>query len=146
MACSASPSGPTAGSTAAAPGSASLEPNVSFCTDEINRYRARAGVSPLERSAPLDGFAAAAAEHDGQSHVPHQYFKMTNGGGVSMAENQLLLWKGYTVPEVIQKGLAQMWAEGPNGSHYQIMIGKYAQVGCGIYTTGSEVTISQDFR
>jgi hypothetical protein len=94
---------------------------VSFCTDEINRYRAKAGVAPLERSPALDGFSSLAAEHDGKSRVPHQYFKMTNGGGVAMAENQLLLWKGYTVSEVIRQGLAQMWAEGPSGSHYQIM-------------------------
>jgi len=42
--------------------------------------------------------------------------------------------------------VAQMWAEGPSGSHYQIMTGKYVQVGCGIYMNGNEVTISQDFR
>ena len=75
-----------------------------------------------------------------------QYFKMTNSGGVAMAENQLLLWKGYAVSEVIRQGLAQIRAEGPSGSHYQIMTGKYGQVGCGIYASGSEVNISQDFR
>ena len=146
MACAAAPTAPTAAGTATPTGSASLDSNVSYCTDEINRYRVMAGLAPLDRSTALDGFAGQAAEHDGQSRVPHQYFKMTNGGGISIAENQLLLWKGYTVPQVIRQGLAQMWAEGPSGSHYQIITGKYAQVGCGIYTNGNEVNISQDFR
>ena len=145
-ACSAAPTAPTAAGTPTSTGFANLDSNVSFCTDEINRYRVKAGLAPLDRSPALDGFAATAAEHDGKSRVPHQYFKMTNGGGVSMAENQLLLWKGYSVTEVIRQGLAQMWAEGPSGSHYQIMTGTYGQVGCGIYTSGSEVNVSQDFR
>jgi hypothetical protein len=103
-------------------------------------------VPALNRSSDLDSFATLAAEHDGKSRVPHQYFRMTNGGGVATAENQLLLWKGYAVGEVIRQGLAQMWAEGPSGSHYQILIGAYTQIGCGIYTNGSEVNVSQDFR
>ena len=146
MACTAAPTAPTAAGTAPASGSANLASNVSYCTDEINRYRVSTGLAPLERSDALDGFAAQAAEHDAQSRVPHQYFRMTNGAGIATAENQLLFWKGYTVPQVIKQGVAQMWAEGPSGSHYQIMTGKYAQVGCGIYMNGNEVTISQDFR
>jgi len=50
------------------------------------------------------------------------------------------------IKDAARKGLAQMWAEGPSGSHYQIMTGKYGQVGCGIYASGSEVNVSQDFR
>lgn len=144
--CAVSPTAPTEAGSASASGIANLDANVSFCTEEINRYRSRAGLAPLDRSSDLDGFAAMAAEHDGKSRVPHQYFRMTNGGGIATAENQLLLWKGYTVNEVIRQGLAQMWAEGAAGSHYQILTGKYAQVGCGIYTSGSEVNVSQDFR
>jgi len=146
MACAAAPTAPTAAGTATSSGSANFASNLSYCTDEINRYRVSTGLAPLERSDALDGFAAQAAEHDAQSRVPHQFFRMTNGGGIAMAENQLLFWRGYTVPQVIKQGVAQMWAEGPNGSHYQIMTGKYAQVGCGIYTNGNEVTISQEFR
>jgi len=145
-ACAAAPTAPTAAGTTSSTGIANLDSNVSFCIDEINRYRVKAGLAPLERSPALDEFAALAAEHDGKSRVPHQYFKMTNGGGVAMAENQLLLWKGYSAAEVIRQGLAQMWAEGPSGSHYQIMTGKYGQVGCGIYSSGKEVNVSQDFR
>ena len=146
LACAAGPTAPTAAGTTSAASSASVDVSVSFCTNEINRYRASVGLGALDRAADLDSFAARAAEHDGRAGVPHQYFSMTNGGGISRAENQLLLWKGYAVNEVIRQGLAQMWAEGPAGSHYQIMAGKYAQVGCGIFKNGNEVNVSQDFR
>jgi hypothetical protein len=145
-ACAASPTAPTAGGTTAAGASSNLDASMSFCADEINRYRTKAGMAPVDRAADLEQFAATAAEHDGRSGVPHQYFRLTNGGGVATAENQLLLWKGYAVNDVIRQGLAQMWAEGPGGSHYQILLGKYGQVGCGIFMNGSEVNISQDFR
>jgi uncharacterized protein YkwD len=145
-ACAAGPTAPTAGGTTSASGAMNVDASVAFCTEEINRYRARAGMAPVDRSAELEGFAATAAEHDGRSGAPHQYFRMTNGGGIAMAENQLLLWKGYEVNDVIRHGLAQMWAEGPAGSHYQILTGRYAQVGCGIFMNGSEVNVSQDFR
>ncbi len=146
VACAAAPTAPSAAGTTTAAASANVDASVSFCTEEINRYRATIGLGPLDRAADLDAFAAQAAEHDGRAGVPHQYFRLTNGGGISRAENQLLLWKGYAVNDVIRQGLAQMWAEGPGGSHYQIMAGKYAQVGCGIFKNGNEVNVSQDFR
>jgi hypothetical protein len=144
--CTATSTAPSPAGTTAAASSANLDASVSFCAEEINRYRATIGLGPLDRAADLDTFAAQAAEHDGRAGVPHQYFRLTNGGGISRAENQLLLWKGYGVNDVIRQGLAQMWAEGPGGSHFQIMAGKYAQVGCGIFKNGNEVNVSQDFR
>ncbi|MEQ1727298.1 MAG: CAP domain-containing protein [Vicinamibacterales bacterium] len=146
IACATTPTAPSAAGTTAAAASANVDASVSFCTEEINRYRATIGLSPLDRATDLDSFASQAAEHDGRAGVPHQFFRMTNGGGVARAENQLLRWKGYAVNEVIRQGLAQMWAEGPGGSHYQIMAGKYAQVGCGIFKNGNEVNVSQEFR
>ena len=146
MACAAASTAPSAAGTTTAASSSNVDASVSFCAEEINRYRATIGLTPLERAADLDSFAALAAEHDGRAGVPHQYFRMTNGGGLAKAENQLLLWKGYAVNEVIRQGLAQMWAEGSGGSHYQIMAGKYGQVGCGIFKNGNEVNVSQDFR
>ncbi len=146
LACATTPTAPSAAGTTTAASSANVDASVSFCTEEINRYRAKIGLDPLDRATDLDSFAAQAAEYDGRAGVPHQYFRMTNGGGIARAENQLLLWKGYAVNEVIRQGLAQMWAEGPGGSHYQIMAGKYAQVGCGIFKNGNEVNVSQDFR
>ena len=144
-ACATSPA-PTSPSVPSPAGTAALDSSQSFCTAEINRYRAIAGLPALGRGADLESFATQAIEFDARLGVPHQYFRQTNGGGVSMAENQLLLWKGYTVNEVIRQGLATMWAEGPNGSHYQVITGTYQNVGCGIFVSGNEVSISQDFR
>lgn len=146
VACAATPTAPSAAGTTTAASSANVDASVSFCTDEINRYRAMAGLAALGRASDLDAYAAQAAENDGRSGVPHQFFRTNNGAGISRAENQLLLWKGYATNDVIRQGLAQMWAEGPGGSHYQIMVGRYAQVGCGIFKNGNEVSVSQDFR
>ena len=51
-----------------------------------------------------------------------------------------------TYPEAIQQGLAQMWRVGPGGEHYDILSGSYAEVGCGVFVNGTEVTATQDFR
>jgi uncharacterized protein YkwD len=142
-ACAATPAAPTAPGAIAG---GTFAEELAYCTDEINRYRTLAGRPPLDRAADLDDFAARAAEHDHRIRVPHQYFRQTNGGGVSRAETQLLLWKGYPVREVIRRGLAGMWAEGPRGSHYQTLAGEYRQVGCGVFVNGTEVSVSQDFR
>jgi hypothetical protein len=131
---------PSTGSTV------NLSANLSYCVDEVNRYRASAGRPPLARSAQLDAFAAQAAQNDGLSHQPHHWFATTNGGGLSTAENEILWWQGYGVHSVIEQGLEQMWDGRPNGEHYDNMVGPYSQVGCGIFVNGSEVTVAQDFR
>ena len=129
------------------PTPASLAANVQLCVDEINRYRASIGRPALSRSDALDQFAAQAAEHDHSAGVPHLLFRNTNGGGgVAMAETELLHWTNYAVRDVIKEGLAGMWAVGPGGEHYSILSGNYTQVGCGVYVNGSAVSVAQDFR
>ncbi|MGE0451233.1 MAG: CAP domain-containing protein [Vicinamibacterales bacterium] len=140
VACAASPSAPSPA------GTAGLDSTLTFCADEANRYRASVGLPALGRSSALEAFAAQAAEHDHGVGIPHQFFISTNGGGVARAENQLLRWRGYGMNEVITKGMANMWAEGPGGSHYEVLTGSYTEVGCGVYVNGNEVSISQDFR
>jgi uncharacterized protein YkwD len=127
-------------------GGVSLSANLSFCADEVNRYRASVGFPPLSRSADLEAFAAQAADNDGRAHQPHHWFAMTNGGGMARAENEILWWSGYGVRSVIEQGLQQMWQSGPGGEHYGIMVGQFSQIGCGIFVNGSEVTVAQDFR
>ena len=127
--------------------SVNLSANLSYCVDEVNRYRATAGRPPLARSAELDAYAAQAAQNDGLSHQPHHWFNTTHGGGgMSAAENEILWWQGFGVRSVIEQGLQQMWNGRPNGEHYDIMVGSFTQVGCGIFVNGSEVTVAQDFR
>jgi uncharacterized protein YkwD len=126
--------------------SGNLPADLSFCADEVNRYRASVGFPPLSRSADLEAFAAQAADNDGRAHQPHHWFAMTNGGGTARAENEILWWSGFGVRSVIEQGLQQMWQSGPSGEHYDIMIGQFSQIGCGIFVNGSEVTVAQDFR
>jgi uncharacterized protein YkwD len=146
-----SPSANTTGSTdpaAATPSvvTSSSSTDLQYCTDLTNRYRASVGLRPLVRSASLEGFAAQAASIDGVAHVAHTHFAATNGDGISSAETEILWWRGFSVEAVIQRGLAQMWEVGPGGEHYDIMVGAFAEIGCGIAVNGSEVTVTQDFR
>jgi cysteine-rich secretory family protein len=136
----ASLTGPSAGGSTVAPD------DLSFCADEVNRYRASIGESPLSRSGDLEAFAAQAAQNDGLAHQAHHFFAMTAGAGMSAAENEILWWRGFAVRNVIQQGLKQMWQAGPAGEHYDIMVGAYSQIGCGVFINGAEVTVAQDFR
>ena len=51
-----------------------------------------------------------------------------------------------SVRAIVRQGLSQMWAEGPGGSHYENMKGAYTEMGCGIFISNGEVTVSQDFK
>jgi hypothetical protein len=128
-------------------GTANLSAQLQFCVDEINRYRALAGRPPLARAEDLERFAGDAAQHDAAAGVPHLLFTTTNGGGgVSRAETELLRWKNYAVSDVIRQGLANMWSAGPSGEHYDILVGPYTQVGCGVFVSDYEVSVAQDYR
>lgn len=120
--------------------------DLSFCVDQTNTLRATVGLPPLARSAELDSFAAAAASYDATAGGAHTYFKQTNGSGISRAEIELLWWHNYTVRQTIDQGLGEMWQGGPGSEHYDILTGSYSQIGCGIFVSGSDVSVAQDFR
>jgi uncharacterized protein YkwD len=146
-ACAASPTSPSsAGTSDSSAWNGNINASQTLCVDEVNKYRASVGLAPVSRSTELESFGAQAAEYDGKLGVPHSYFRVTNGGGISKAENELLLWKGYSVDQVIREGIARMWAEGPGGGHYENLVGNYTQVGCGIWLNGNEVNIGQELR
>jgi len=44
----------------------------------------------LTESVPLESYAAAGAQADAASGVPHSHFQNTQGGGVALAENEVL--------------------------------------------------------
>ena len=117
-----------------------------YCADMTNRYRASIGLGPLVRSAALEDFAAQAASIDAVAHSAHTHFAATGGNGISSAETEILWWRGFSVPAVIQRGLAEMWKVGPGGEHYDIMVGAFSEIGCGIAINGLEVTVTQDFK
>jgi uncharacterized protein YkwD len=145
--CATSGNPVSAGSVATDAGT--LANNTAFCVEEVNRYRASVGVAPLTRSSRIDEFSTNAAHVDGEAHQAHTYFLMTNGGnGTASAENVIPWWKTSqygSVRAIVTKGLATMWAEGPGGDHYENMKGNYSEMGCGIFTSNDEITVSQDF-
>ena len=75
--------------------------------------------------------------------MPSRWFR------ISFAENEIPRWPldyAGSVTATIKKGIADMWAEGPGGGHYENMKGDYTELGCGIYVDGSSVTVVQDYR
>ena len=125
------------------------ESELQFCVDQTNEYRASLHLAALKRSEALEAYASKSARVDAKSRVPHQYFEKTEGGGIAMAETLIPWWplsRYGSVREIVRRGLAGMWAEGRGGGHYDIIVGKYAEVGCGIYSDGTNATVVQAFR
>jgi uncharacterized protein YkwD len=131
-------------------GSADVAADLAFCVSEINRLRATVGAPALAQSGTIEAFSSEAAQVDGAAHETHKHFRDTNGGrGAAMAENEIPWWNlsdWGSVHAVIRQGLSIEWAEGPGGSHYENMTGRYTEVACGISVKGNEVTVTQDFR
>jgi uncharacterized protein YkwD len=149
--CFDSPHPTTPKATADAAGDhGSFESELAFCVDETNRLRATIGKPPLSRSSTLEEYAAVAARDDAASGVAHTHSRTTNfGDGTSRAENEVLRWSlayFHTVRAIIERGLRDMWKEGPGGGHYDNMTRKYREIGCGIFVRGDEVTVVQEFR
>jgi uncharacterized protein YkwD len=120
-----------------------------FCLDQTNTYRASVGRPALRHSVLLQEYADRAAEYDGTNHVGHGYFRMTGGGGVATAENELPWWglsTFGTLQRLLQAGLNGFWGEGPGGGHYENIRGPYSELGCGIFVNGSQITVVQAFR
>ena len=132
-----------------APSAVVFAGDLDFCVAETNGYRASIRRPALARSAVLEAYAAAAAPHDGSARAVHQYFHKTSGGGVAFAENQIPWWplpQYGSVREVMRQGIAMMWAEGRGGGHYENIVGRYTEVGCGVFIDGPHVTVVQAFR
>jgi len=133
----------------AALGPADYGSELNACVEWTNEYRATVGLPGLKHSQALEAYAAKSARVDAGSRVPHQYFERTRGGGVAMAETLIPWWplsRYGTVREIVRRGLAAMWAEGRGGGHHDIIVGKYREVGCGIYSDGKTVTVVQAFK
>jgi len=134
------------GGTATAP-SSPVDPNLAFCVQETNRYRAMVGLPGLAESSSVEVFAAAAAQADAESGFPHGYYRSHNPG--FGAENEAPNW--YlpiygTAHNLIAQAIATFWSEGPGGGHYENIVGPYSQLGCGLFQNGSDLTVVQDFR
>ena len=122
------------------------------CVSETNRYRSMNGKADVVRAAKLEEYATAGARIDFDSQ-PHQHFSRTQGGGIAFAENECPHWnlnqtKG-DMAKLVQQCVARFYEEGPGSGvahgHYMNMMGEYRALGCGIYKSGNDVTIVQDY-
>ena len=121
-----------------------------LCVSETNRYRSLRSKLPLTASAQLEEFANTGARVDFGSS-PSSHFSATQGGGIAFAENecpQQSNWQthpGQDASAAVVDCLAEFFAEGTAGAHYQNMIGNFGSVGCGVYQVGTKITVVQDF-
>jgi len=141
------PGVPAAASTPGAPSTPSasggaVELARARCLDRLNQYRARVGAAPLRAQSDRASCADAQARNDAGTRTPHGAF----GQCRESAQNECPSWSG-PLDEVVDRCLAMMFAEGPQGGHYVNMTDPRAQsVACGVYSGGSgEIWMVQDF-
>jgi uncharacterized protein YkwD len=120
------------------------------CVDETNMYRSLKGKPAVAWSQALETYADAGAKDD-FSTSPHHHFSSTGGGGIAFAENECPQQGNWQVPAggdvvaVVKACVKAFYDEGPGGGHYENIMGPYATLGCGIYQSGTKITIVQDF-
>ncbi len=114
------------------------------------------GKAALTENAALEAYADTGAQVDYDSNSPHSHFSSTQGGGIAFAENECPghsgwhLSPGGDMNALVGQCIAAFYSEGPGTDyathgHYINMMGNYATLGCGIYMSGSDVTITQDY-
>ena len=119
------------------------------CIDQSNMYRTTNGKAALVRSAALEAYADDGAMHD-FSTQPHDHFSTTGGGGIAFAENECPQQGNWNLPAggdmaaLVRQCIDAFYSEGPGGGHYDNLMGAYSKIGCGIYQSGTKVTIVQD--
>ena len=127
-----------------------------FCVSETNRYRAMNSKPALTERAQLETYADTGAMVDYTSNSPHSHFSSTQGGGIAFAENECPGHSGWHLPPggdmsmLVGQCVAAFFSEGPGSDynthgHYINMMGNYGTLGCGIYQSGNDVTIIQDY-
>lgn len=107
------------------------------------------GKPAVTRSEALEDFADEGAMIDFNGS-PHDHFRQTQGGGIAFAENECPKWGlqqqgGGDMNTLVKACIAAFYSEGPGGGHYDNMMGNYGTLGCGLYESGGQVTIIQDF-
>jgi hypothetical protein len=131
-------------------GGGSSDPAHQACVDETNMYRSLKGKPVIAWSEQLETYADTGAMVDFSSS-PHNHFSSTSGGGIAFAENECPQQGNWQLPAggdmvaLVKQCVKAYYDEGPGGGHYENLMGPYAKLGCGIYQSGTKVTIVQDF-
>ncbi len=106
------------------------------CVSIINQYRAQVGAPALVRARDMEACADAQAEADAVHNQPHwAYFNNSPScilDNVTDRQNECPNYPD--PPSGLQQCFAQMYAEGPGGGHYDVMLDpSYTRVACGFY-------------
>jgi len=116
------------------------------CVQRTNEYRASVSVAPVARRADREACADGAAQSDGASGSAHGAFGRCQEG----AQNECPGWPG-PIEQVVDKCLAQMFAEGPgpfagHGHYINMTAPGYSGVACGFATAADgKLWIVQNF-
>jgi len=111
-----------------------------FCVQRINQYRGTLSLPALTRAAHAEACVDKQAQYDSSVSTAHGAFSKCG----EFAQNECPGWGG-SLTAALPGCLAAMWSEGPGGGHYENMLGDYRSLGCGIFQSGTSVTIVQDF-
>jgi hypothetical protein len=114
-----------------------------LCVDTINNYRATIGRAPYQRWTATESCVDGEAQTDASNNTAHSAF----GTCGEFAQDECPGWPGAS-SDVIKNCLAQMWAEGPGGGHYDNMSNSnYTEAACGFYiTSAGNVWATQNFK
>ncbi len=113
------------------------------CVDIINQYRATKGLDALDRWESKEECSDEAAQSDSKTNTAHGAFTQCG----QMAQNECPGYPG-SVEANLPECLADMWAEGPGGGHYDNMTNtNYTYVACGIHElSNGDFWSVQNFR
>ena len=114
-----------------------------ICVDRINVYRARLSRAPVSRDPSGEPCADEQSRLDGRSNTAHGTF----GRCQERAQNACPNYPG-PLEESLVRCLDQMFAEGPDGGHYENMINtKYTRAFCGFeMMSGGRIWMLQNFK
>ena len=116
------------------------------CVQRTNEYRARASQPALIRRPDREACGDTEAQSDGVTHTAHGAFGRCQEGG----QNECPGWPG-PLDQVIDKCLAQMFAEGPgpfagHGHYINMTDPKFRGVACGFATAANgQLWVVQNF-
>jgi hypothetical protein len=116
------------------------------CVQRTNEFRARASLGPLGRQTDREACLDTEAQADARSGTAHGAFGRCQEG----AQNECPGWPG-PLEQVIDKCLAQMFAEGPgpfsgHGHYINMTDPKFRSVSCGFSTApNGQIWLVQDF-
>jgi Cysteine-rich secretory protein family len=116
------------------------------CVQRSNEFRARVSLGPLGRQTDREACLDTEAQADAKSGTAHGAF----GRCQESAQNECPGWPG-PLDQVIDKCLAQMFAEGPgpfagHGHYINMTDPKFRSVSCGFSTApNGQIWLVQDF-